>query len=84
MLRQRVITALVLVTLLLGSLLAASAWPFALLALVLIAAAGWEWGRLNQAGATLALAMARRWRWLAHWPWPAAGTSGPPMPSGGA
>lgn len=57
MLRQRVITALVLVALLLGSLVAANAWPFALLALVLIAAAGWEWGRLNQAGAALALAM---------------------------
>jgi phosphatidate cytidylyltransferase len=28
-----------------------------LLALVLIAAAGWEWGRLNEAGASLALAM---------------------------
>ncbi|MDO8418413.1 MAG: phosphatidate cytidylyltransferase [Rubrivivax sp.] len=57
MLRQRVITALLLVALLLGSLTFASAWPFAVLALVLIAAAGWEWGRLNQAGATLALAM---------------------------
>jgi len=57
MLRQRVITALVLVALLLGSLSFASTWPFALLALVLIAAAGWEWGRLNEAGASLALAM---------------------------
>jgi phosphatidate cytidylyltransferase len=58
MLRQRVITALVLVALLLGSLTAARAWPFALFTLVLTAAAGWEWGRLNQAGAALALAMA--------------------------
>ena len=49
MLRQRVITALVLVGLLLGSLSTARTWPFALLILVLIAAAGWEWGRLNQA-----------------------------------
>ena len=57
MLRQRVLTALVLVALLLGSLLTAQAWPFALLTLVLMAAAGWEWGRLNQAGPTLALAM---------------------------
>jgi phosphatidate cytidylyltransferase len=46
-----------LVLLLLGTLAAASPWPFALLTLVLIAAAGWEWGRLNQAGAALAWAM---------------------------
>ena len=57
MLRQRVITALVLVGLLLGTLLAHSVWPFALLTLALIAAAGWEWGRLNQAGGATALAM---------------------------
>jgi phosphatidate cytidylyltransferase len=49
MLRQRVITALVLVALLLASLTSAQRWPFALLTLVLIAAAGWEWARLNQA-----------------------------------
>jgi phosphatidate cytidylyltransferase len=50
MLRQRVITAVILVTLLFASLAAASRWPFALLTLALIAAGGWEWGRLNQAG----------------------------------
>lgn len=49
MLRQRVITALVLVACLLASLLSVSRWPFALLTLALMAAAGWEWGRLNQA-----------------------------------
>jgi len=57
MLRQRVITALVLVGLLLAALTAQSPWPFALLMLVLIAAAGWEWARLNQASGPLALAM---------------------------
>jgi len=57
MLRQRVVTALVLVALLLAALTAHSQWPFALLMLVLIAAAGWEWARLNQAGGVLALAM---------------------------
>ena len=57
MLRQRVITALVLVALLLASLMSVQAWPFALLTLILMAAGGWEWGRLNQAGSTLALAM---------------------------
>ncbi len=50
MLRQRVITAVVLLALLLPALFAASPWPFAVLTLLLIGAAGWEWGRLNQAG----------------------------------
>jgi len=57
MLRQRVITALVLVGLLLGTLLTANPWPFALLTLALMAAGGWEWGRLNQAGGGLSLGM---------------------------
>jgi len=57
MLRQRVITALVLVALILGSLMAVNPWPFALLTLALMAAAGWEWGRLNGSGGALALAM---------------------------
>ena len=51
MLKQRVITALVLMAVLLPALFAASAWPFAVLSLVLMAVAGWEWGRLNGAGA---------------------------------
>lgn len=51
MLKQRVITALVMVGVLLPALLAASAWPFAVLSLLLMGAAGWEWGRLNGAGA---------------------------------
>jgi phosphatidate cytidylyltransferase len=57
MLGQRVITALVLVGLLLGTLLTANPWPFALLTLALMAAGGWEWGRLNQAGSGLAVGM---------------------------
>jgi len=55
MLKQRVITALVLIAILLPALFAPDAWPFALLSLVAIAAAGWEWGRLNGAGAASAL-----------------------------
>ncbi len=47
MLRQRVVTALVLLALLLPTLFVGSAWPFAVLTLALIGAAGWEWGRLN-------------------------------------
>lgn len=50
MLKQRVITALVLIAFLLPALFAPIAWPFAVLSLLLIAAAGWEWGRLNGAG----------------------------------
>jgi phosphatidate cytidylyltransferase len=50
MLKQRVITALVLIAFLLPALFAPIAWPFALLSLLMIAAAGWEWGRLNGAG----------------------------------
>jgi phosphatidate cytidylyltransferase len=57
MLRQRVITALVLVALLLASLMSASPWPFALLTLLLMAAGGWEWGRLNQAPGAAAYVM---------------------------
>lgn len=51
MLKQRVITALVLVAILLPTLFAPVAWPFSVLLLVLMGAAGWEWGRLNGAGA---------------------------------
>jgi phosphatidate cytidylyltransferase len=46
MLRERVITALVLLALLIPAVLARSPLPFALLTIVLIGAAGWEWGRL--------------------------------------
>jgi phosphatidate cytidylyltransferase len=56
MLAQRVVTALVLLALLLPALFASTAWPFALLTLVLMAAAGWEWARLN-GGASLACLM---------------------------
>ena len=57
MLRQRIITALVLVALLLAAMVSASAWPFAMLTLALIAAGGWEWGRLNQAQGWQSLVM---------------------------
>ncbi len=53
MLKQRVITAVALLALLLPAMMAASALPFALLTLVLISAAGWEWARLNGVSATL-------------------------------
>lgn len=70
MLKQRIITALVLMAILLPTLFAASPAPFTWLLLVLIGAAGWEWGRLNGAGGAaslalgglLALASAATWR----------------------
>ena len=46
MLRQRVITAVVLLAFLLPSLFYSTPWPFAALALILIAAGAWELGRL--------------------------------------
>jgi len=46
-LRQRVITAVALLGLLLPALFATQSWPFMVLTVVLIAAGAWEWGRLN-------------------------------------
>lgn len=78
MLGQRIVTALVLLALLVPALAASSPWPFQLLTLALIGAAGWEWGRLNGAsfalslgfGGALALACAGAWRagWTAATP----------------
>lgn len=56
MLKQRVITALVLLALLLPALFAAQPWPFLGLTVVLIGAGAWEWGRLNGVGQV--------WAWL--------------------
>ncbi len=57
MLRQRIVTAVVLLALLLPALFARTPWPFALMTLALIAAAGWEWARLNGASSRVSLAM---------------------------
>jgi len=54
-LRQRILTAAVLLALLLPSLIVAPVWPFALLTLAAMAVAGWEWVRLND-GASYAVA----------------------------
>ena len=59
MLKQRIITALVLLAILLPALFWPTPAPFAVVALILIAAAAWEWGRLNglaQAGSVAAAA----------------------------
>jgi len=57
MLKQRVITAVVLLAILLPALFAPVAWPFAVLTLVMIGAAGWEWARLNGVGGGVAIAL---------------------------
>jgi phosphatidate cytidylyltransferase len=73
MLKQRVITAVVLLAVLLPALFAPTVWPFAALSLLMTAAAGWEWGRLNRlpgAGAVLTgvvVAAAEAAAWAAGW-----------------
>jgi phosphatidate cytidylyltransferase len=72
MLKQRVITALVLLGVFSASLLVPEPWPFMLLSLLLISAAAWEWARLNQsAGAYMVatvIAVAGACLWLAmYW-----------------
>lgn len=50
MLKQRVITAIVLLLILLPALFYPSPAPFCAITLILIAAGAWEWGRLNGCG----------------------------------
>jgi len=50
MLKQRVLTALVLVAVLLPTIAVKTVWPFAAFTILGIGAAGWEWARLNGAG----------------------------------
>ncbi|CAN5537015.1 phosphatidate cytidylyltransferase [soil metagenome] len=55
MLKQRVITAVLLLLVLLPAMLAPIVWPFALLVLLAVAVAAWEWARLNGVAGTGAL-----------------------------
>ncbi len=55
MLKQRVITALVLLAILLPAVFYPAPGPFVAIAIVLIAAGAWEWARLSQFGTTMAL-----------------------------
>ena len=60
MLKQRVITALILLAILLPALFySASTVPFAVLMLIFMAAGAWEWGRLNGFGQVGSL-----WCWV--------------------
>ena len=56
MLKQRVITAVLLLAVLLPALFYPSPEPFCALALVMIVGGGWEWGRLNGCRSGVALA----------------------------
>jgi phosphatidate cytidylyltransferase len=47
MLKQRIITALVLLSVLLPALFYREPWPLSLIALVFVACAAWEWARAN-------------------------------------
>lgn len=58
MLKQRVITAMVMLAILLPALFYKTPTPFGLVALWLIAAGAWEWGRLNALGHLGSLALA--------------------------
>lgn len=88
MLKQRVITALVLLAVLVPALLHPNASAFQALVLLMVTAGGWEWGRLNGLGqvaswasaAVLAVLGALAWQqgWLqGHYPllWLAAGSA---------
>jgi phosphatidate cytidylyltransferase len=73
MLAQRILTAVVLLALLIPALAASMAWPFLALTLLLIAAAAWEWARLNESGPMaswfwgVSLAMACLLAWALGW-----------------
>ncbi|MFT3717680.1 phosphatidate cytidylyltransferase [Pseudorhodoferax sp.] len=58
MLRTRILTAIVLLAILLPALFYRDPAPFCALALVMIAAGAWEWGRLNQCGQAASVALA--------------------------
>ncbi len=80
MLKQRIITAVLLLAILLPALFWPSPLPFALVVLVLLAAGAWEWGRLNglsQAGAIACMAACLA-LCLASW---AAGLVGQSLPA---
>ena len=69
MLRQRIITALLLLAVLLPALFYPRIEPFGVLSLLLISAAGWEWARLNgcRADSALLLGAGLGFALLAFW-----------------
>jgi len=79
MLKQRVITALLLLLVLIPALLYANPTPFYLIALIFIAAAGWEWARMNGLGTSGAMVSGAACA-LACAVWWAAGGLEQPLP----
>ena len=57
MLKQRIITALALLAILLPALFYPAPGPFALLTVLMLGAGGWEWARLNGCGPRSAVAL---------------------------
>ncbi len=81
MLKQRVITAIVMLLVLLPAMFYTSPVPFAAIAFVLICAAAWEWARLNQAPGWLSYVSALAcgllctvlwWQGALHLPYPSS------------
>lgn len=81
MLRQRVITALVLLAIVLPALFYPSPVPLSVLALVLMVAAAWEWARLNGCATASALAWGAAFAALCAVTWFTLGVAGVPAKS---
>ena len=75
MLRQRIITAVLLLAVLLPALFYPSIEPFAALTLLLIVAGGWEWSRLNGCGSRLSIGLGMGLGVLMALIWAAGGLS---------
>ena len=79
MLRQRVITAIILLAILLPAMFYTTPEPFCAVALVLIAAGGWEWGRLNACSSPVSILLGLAVAALCGLTW-YAGLLGRPLP----
>jgi phosphatidate cytidylyltransferase len=80
MLKQRIITAVVLLAILLPALFWRTPEPFMAVTLLLLAAAGWEWGRLNGYGQGSSVAVGAATLLLCAAAW-AAGWMDRPLPA---
>lgn len=76
MLGQRIVTAVVLLAVLLPAMWAAHPGPFAVLTLLFVAAAAWEWGRLNGAPGWPSVGLAAVLAGLGLSAWQAGWTAG--------
>lgn len=76
MLGQRIVTAVVLLALLLPAMWASRPGPFAFLTLLFVAAAAWEWGRLNGVSGWPSVALAGVLAGLGLAAWQAGWTTG--------